>query len=152
MYKRQYLNNRLLTKRTHKSLQGKTPYEIITGSKSDLSHIRIFGTKVKVAKTENYKRTKFDSKTWNGFHVGYAEAEAYRIFVPEIGRVIVPRDVTFFEQLHDEIYDQKDIEHSNFESESLHTDRDDEGAGKSTALIDEIAKKISIVCNYEIHW
>ena len=40
----------------------------------------------------------------DGIHVGYAEGNAYRIFVPHLNRVIISRDLTFFEKLHRPIY------------------------------------------------
>ena len=95
-----YVHNRTLTDSTQKSLRGKTPYEIITGRKPDLSHLRVFGCKVKVQKPKRYMGGKFDSKVWDGIHVGYDGADgAYRIYVPRLRRVLVSRDVTFQEKL-----------------------------------------------------
>jgi len=95
-----YGHNRTLTKSTHESLRGKTPYEIVTGMKPDLSYLRIFGCKVKVKKPKRYLKGKFDSKVWDGIHVGYDGAEgAYRIYIQHLNRIFVSRDVTFLEKL-----------------------------------------------------
>ena len=79
-----YVYNRTLTKSTHKGVRTKTPYEVITGNKPDLSNLRIFGTKVKVLKPKSYRRSKVESKTWTGIHVGYAPGDAYRSYIPEL--------------------------------------------------------------------
>lgn len=99
-----YIPNRTLTKRTHESLRGITPYEILTGEKPDLSHLRIFGSKVKVALLQQSKTNKLNKKTWDGFHVGYAAGNSYRIFIPALDRVFVTKDVIFCEKLHREIF------------------------------------------------
>lgn len=74
-----YISNRTFTKRTHESLRNMTSFEIITGEKSDLTNFRIFGTlfRVVIPKISNGK--KFDRKLWDGYHVGYASGDAYRI-------------------------------------------------------------------------
>lgn len=95
-----YVLNRTLSKGTHESYKEKTPYEVITGKRPDLKHLRIFGTAVKVMKHPSKRNGKMDTKTWNGIHVGYEFDGAYRIFVPSEKRVIVSRDVTFFEKLY----------------------------------------------------
>ena len=43
-----HVYNRTLTRSTHKNARGRTPYEILAGEIPDLSHLRIFGSKVKV--------------------------------------------------------------------------------------------------------
>lgn len=42
---------------------------------------------------------KFDKKVWDGIHVGYDGSQAYRIFVPQLYRVSISRDVTFMERM-----------------------------------------------------
>jgi len=78
-----YIHDRTSTESTHMSLRGKTPYEIITEAKPDLSYLRIFGCKVKVEKPNRYIKGKFDTKVWDGIYVGYDGADgAYLIYVP----------------------------------------------------------------------
>lgn len=95
-----YVYNRTLTRSTHKSERGRTPFEIVSGEKPDISNLRIFGTKVKVLKPKPYQGSKVESKTWNGVHVGYNPGDAYRAYIPELGRVFVSKDVTFLEKLY----------------------------------------------------
>lgn len=95
-----YVRNRTLTKSTHRDVRDKTPYEVITGKKPDLSHLRIFGTRVKVLKPQSYRKSKVEPKVWDGVHVGYNDGGSYRAYVPALGRVFVSRDVTFIEKLY----------------------------------------------------
>lgn len=95
-----YVYNRTLTKATNANECLKTPYEIITGDKPDLSNLRIFGTHVKVLKPKEYRKSKVGSKTWDGIHVGYNPGDAYRAYIPSLGRVFVSKDVTFIEKLY----------------------------------------------------
>ena len=95
-----YVYNRTLTRATHKDVRDKTPYEIVTGNKPDLSNLRIFGTKVKVLKPKAYRKSKVDSKTWDGLDVGYNPGDAYRVYIPELGHVLISKDVTFIEKLY----------------------------------------------------
>jgi len=94
-----HVYNRTLTKSTHKDAEGKTPYELVTGEKPDLWNLLIFGSKVKVLRPDKYKGSKVESKVWDGIHVGYAPGNAYRAYIPEIGREFVSKDVTFIEKL-----------------------------------------------------
>lgn len=89
-----------LTKSTHPDVRDKTPFEIVTGKKPDLSNLRIFGTTVKILKPESYQKSKVEPKVWDGIHVGYTSGDAYRCYIPTLGRVFVSRDVTFIEKLY----------------------------------------------------
>lgn len=95
-----YVHNRTLTRSSNVNERGKTPYEIVTGTKPDLSNLRVFGTKVKVLKPKSYRKSKVESKTWDGLHVGYNAGGAYRCYIPELGRVFLSKDVTFIEKLY----------------------------------------------------
>lgn len=57
-----HVYNRTLTNNSHKYVRYKTPYEILTGEKPDLCHIRIFGTKVKVLKLKKYRDGKVNPR------------------------------------------------------------------------------------------
>lgn len=100
-----YVYNRTLTKSTHPNERNKTPFELMTGNKPDVSNLRIFGTRVKVLKPRKYWRSKVDAKVWDGIHVGYAPGDAYRCYIPELGRVFVSKDVTFIEKLYRQVRD-----------------------------------------------
>lgn len=95
-----HVYNRTLTRSSHKDVRHKTPYEIITGSKPDLSNLRIFGSQVKVLMPDAYRGTKVQPKCWDGYHVGYNPGDAYRCYIPKLKRVFVSKDVTFIEKLY----------------------------------------------------
>lgn len=58
-----YVYNRTLTKSTNRTARKKAPYEMFTGSKSDLLNLQIFGTRVKVLGPPKYRNSKVGSKT-----------------------------------------------------------------------------------------
>ena len=95
-----YINNRVLTKRTHESLRRKTPFEIVHGTKPDVGNNRIFGTSVKFLIPRLSKGKKFHRKTWDVIHVGYADGNSYRSFLPSLERILITKDVTFYEKLY----------------------------------------------------
>jgi len=73
-----YVQNRSL----HQALDFKTPEEVFTGKKLDVSHFRIFGCPVyfHVPKEE---RNKFESFGKKGIFVSYSEnSNAYTIYIP----------------------------------------------------------------------
>ena len=75
---------------THKS--------VFTGSKPEMSHIRIFGSMV-YCHVPDEKRKKLDQTAEKGFLVGYSEnAKAYRIYILESRKIVVRRDVKFMEE------------------------------------------------------
>ena len=76
MYKRQ--QNRCL----HSALDSKTPEEVFSGKKPDVSHFRVFGCPV-YSHVPKEKRNKLDASGKKGMFVGYNETlKAYRIYVP----------------------------------------------------------------------
>jgi hypothetical protein len=89
-----YLQNRS----PHTVLGKKTPEETFSGTRPDVSHIRIWGS-VCYCHVPSEKRTKLDPTAVKGLLVGYSEAsKAYRIYVPARRKVIVCRDVQFEEE------------------------------------------------------
>ena len=50
-------------------------------------------------KPKSYRRSKVESKTWTGIHVGYVPGDAYGCYIPEIERVFVSKGVGFIEEL-----------------------------------------------------
>lgn len=88
-----YIVNRSPTK----SLGGKTPYEMWTGHRPSLSHMRIFGSAAMVYIPKE-KRLKWDKKSNKMILVGYCEqTKGYRMFDPKTCKVIKSRDVVFYE-------------------------------------------------------
>jgi hypothetical protein len=89
-----YIQNRS----PHTVLGKLTPEEVFTGTRPDVSHLRIFGS-VCYCHVPSEKRTKLDPTGDKGILVGYSEAsKAYRIFVPARRKIMVCRDVQFEEE------------------------------------------------------
>lgn len=87
-----YLYNRLPTKACIK-----TPYELWTNKKPDLSYIQIFGTKA-YGKIPDEKRKKFCDKSKLYRFVGYSEnSKGFRLLDTDTNKIIVERSVQFIE-------------------------------------------------------
>jgi hypothetical protein len=94
----------------------KTPEEMFTGEKPEVSHLRIFGCPVHVHAPKD-KRSKLDHPGKKGIFVGYSEtSKAYRVYILGYRQMEIGIDVTFDEdatfnisrQLHtDEIHDEE---------------------------------------------
>lgn len=70
-----------------------------TGTKPDVSSLRIFGSKVTVHVPKE-KRKKWSAKATEMIFVGYDhQKKGYRCFDAQSSKVIVSRDVKFFETL-----------------------------------------------------
>jgi transposase InsO family protein len=66
----------------HKILGNKTPEEVFTGKKPEISHLRIFGCPVFIHVPKE-KRTKLEPSGKKGTFVGYSEtSKAYKIYIP----------------------------------------------------------------------
>lgn len=88
-----YIKNRSVSR----VLSGKSPVEMWTGLKPNVSHFRIFGAKAMVH-TPKEKRLKLDPKSKAYRLVGYCEnTKGYRLIDPTTNTVIKSRDVVFFE-------------------------------------------------------
>ncbi|CAL5368182.1 unnamed protein product [Camellia sinensis] len=88
-----FLLNRLPTK----ALQKKTPFEACSGYKPKLLNLKAFGC-LCFSYIPQVKRDKLDKKAESGIFVGYSSiSKAYRIYLPQSNKVIVSRDVQFFE-------------------------------------------------------
>jgi hypothetical protein len=91
MYTATYLRNRSPV--TNKEC---TPFEVITGTKPNLSHLKVFGSKAYVHIPKE-KRNKLDFKSIPGYMIGYsANTKGYRILLDN-QTVMVSRDVIFDE-------------------------------------------------------
>jgi hypothetical protein len=89
-----YIQNRS----PHTILGKLTPEEVFTGTKPDVSHLRIWGS-VCYYHVPSKKRTKLEPTTDKDFLVGYSKAsKAYMIFVSACKKIIVSRDVQFEEE------------------------------------------------------
>lgn len=76
----------------------KTPLELWTNKKPDVSHLRIYGSEVMVH-IPKVNRYKWDKKATMHILVGYDEyTKGYRCYNPITKNVIISRDVIFFEK------------------------------------------------------
>jgi hypothetical protein len=63
-------------------LENKTPEEVFTGKKPEVSHLRIFSCPMFI-QVPKEKRTKLEPSRKKGTFVGYSEtSKAYRIYIP----------------------------------------------------------------------
>jgi hypothetical protein len=89
-----YIHNRS----PHTVVGNLTPDEVFTGTKPDVSHLRIWAN-ICYCHVPSEKRTKLEPTTDKGLLIGYIEAsKAYKIFVPIHRKIIVCRDVQFEEE------------------------------------------------------
>jgi hypothetical protein len=88
-----YMQNKSL----HKVLENKTPEEMFSREKPEVSHFRIFGCPV-FFHVPREKRTKLDPSGQKGIFVGYSDtSKAYMIYIPGHRKVEISGDVTFNE-------------------------------------------------------
>ena len=88
-----YIQNRC----PHFALDSKTPEEVFSGKKLDVSHFRVFGCLI-YFHVPKEKRSKLDASGKKGIFVGYSETlEAYRVYVLGQREVEICHDVTFDE-------------------------------------------------------
>jgi hypothetical protein len=89
-----YVQNRL----PHSALGLKTPEEMFTGKKLEVSHLKIFGCPVFIHIPKE-KRNKLEPSRKKGIFVGYYEvSKAFRIYIPGHRHIEISRDVTFDEE------------------------------------------------------
>jgi hypothetical protein len=88
-----YVQNRL----SHSALGLKTPKEMFTRMKPEVSHLKIFGCPMFIHIPKE-KRNKMDPSGKKGIFVGYCEvSKAFRIYIPGQHHIEISRDVTFDE-------------------------------------------------------
>ena len=109
----------LLNRSSSKSMGGKTPYELWTGSVPGVQHLRTFGyvAHMKVT-TPNLK--KLDDRSRRTIFVGYEPgSKAYRVYDPVSQRVHVSRDLVFEEAVQWSWTQGQRSEVSDFTAEHL---------------------------------
>ena len=78
-------------------MDSKTPEEVFSGKKPDVSHFRVFGCPV-YFHVPKEKRSKLDVSGKKGMLVGYSEtSKAYKVYVHGQREVDICHDVTFDE-------------------------------------------------------
>ncbi|KAG6501037.1 hypothetical protein ZIOFF_040903 [Zingiber officinale] len=81
-----------------RSIQKNTPYELWSGKKPNISHLKVFGC-VAYAHVPDAIQKKLDDKANKCIFIGYSsETKGYKLFNPDTGKAIISRDVTFDEQ------------------------------------------------------
>lgn len=89
-----YLQNRIVKT----GLNNRTPYELWTNKKPNLSHIRIFGSTV-MMHIPKEKRRKWDKKSEKCILVGYPNhVKGYRIYNLTTRTITTSRDVIIIEK------------------------------------------------------
>jgi hypothetical protein len=104
----------------HKLLK-KTPYELLTGNKPNVSYFRVFGSKCYVLQKRS-KSSKFASKVYEGFLLGYdSSSRTYRVFNKDSGCVETTCDVVLDETNGSQVeqYDLDIVEDEEAPCESL---------------------------------
>ena len=89
-----YVQNRL----SHSALGFKTPEEMFTRKKPEVSHLKIFGCLVFIHIPKE-KRNKLEPSRKKGIFVGYCEvSKAFRIYILGHRHIKINRDVTIDEE------------------------------------------------------
>ncbi|CAH2104034.1 unnamed protein product [Euphydryas editha] len=79
-----------------------TPYEMWTGSKPNLSHLRVFGSPVMVHVPKE-RRKKWDKKAQKMYLVGYPDnVKGFRLYHSESRKITISRDVVVMEDIKNE--------------------------------------------------
>lgn len=108
-------------------LENKTPMELWTGTKPDVSSLRIFGSKVTVHVPKE-RRKKWSAKAKEMIFIGYdSQKKGFRCFDAENSKVIVSRDVKFFETLSSTVLmnDDQQVNDANASNESSESESDE---------------------------
>ncbi|KAL4377627.1 hypothetical protein GQ457_02G041370 [Hibiscus cannabinus] len=81
-----------------RAVPNQTPYEVWTGRRPRVSHLRIFGC-VAYTLINTPIRSKLDNKALKCVFVGYCNnSKAYRLFNPLSGKIVISRNVIFNEE------------------------------------------------------
>ncbi|KAL0858839.1 hypothetical protein ABMA27_011295 [Loxostege sticticalis] len=87
-----------------------TPFEKWSGKKPNISHLKIFGSKVMVH-IPKQNRLKWDRKSRELIFVGYCETtKGYRLHDPKTRKTVISRDVIFIENIKKDIKDSLPME------------------------------------------
>jgi len=106
-----YLKNRTLAN----TIEKKTPYEILTGRKPNISNLRIYGSRVFVRVPEEKRKSKWDRKADLGILLGY-ENVGYRVLINN--KVIIARHVDIIEEDVNLIGVKGEDEENNYQDET----------------------------------
>ncbi|KAI1668846.1 hypothetical protein L13192_06305 [Pyrenophora tritici-repentis] len=93
---------RLLNVTPTKALEWRTPQEMVTGIRPDLSRLHIIGSRGFILNKHLLRGDKLEKRTFEGFLIGYDASNIYRVWIPTTNRVIRVRDVRFIDELYKE--------------------------------------------------
>ena len=85
----------------------KTPFELVTGHKPSLSHLRVYGCKAYPLKYDIPKLDRLEPRAHIGILVGYDSTNIFRVWIPSLRSIIRTRDVLFNEQ---ELFHPSDVD------------------------------------------
>ncbi|KAJ1518878.1 hypothetical protein ONE63_011508 [Megalurothrips usitatus] len=125
----------LLNRSPTQALKGKVvPAELWTGSKPDLSKLKVFGCVAYATKNKSQLRGKFDSRVKRCIMIGYCD-NGYKLWSLEDKRIITARNVTFNEKKF-KFDDFVEVYGGNYEGDFV-LDLDDGNERESDGEIDE---------------
>ncbi|CAL9006618.1 unnamed protein product, partial [Prunus brigantina] len=88
----------ILNRSPSRSVNGRTPYEVWSGRKPNIQHLRVFGC-IAYSHVPDHIRKKLDEKAEKCIFIGYSTVtKGYKLYNPKTEKVIISRDVTFDEQ------------------------------------------------------
>ena len=88
----------ILNKSPSSSVEGKTPYEVWSGKRPNIQHMRVFGC-IAYAHVPDQIWKKLDDKAEKCIFIDYNNVtKGYKLYNPKMEKVIVSRDVIFDEQ------------------------------------------------------
>jgi hypothetical protein len=99
----------------------KTPYELLTGNKPNVSYFRVFGSKCYVL-LKRSKSSKFAHKVYEGFMLGYdSNSRAYHVFNKDSDCVETICDAVFDETNSSQVeqYDLDDVDDDDAPCDAL---------------------------------
>jgi hypothetical protein len=88
-----------------KKLGWKTPWEMVTGKKPDVSHLHKLGSKAYALDKHIDKKDKLQARAHIGYLVGYDSTNIFRVWIPSKRKIIRTRDVIFDENSTYTTYD-----------------------------------------------
>ncbi|KAG6528166.1 hypothetical protein ZIOFF_010316 [Zingiber officinale] len=130
-----YLINRFPTK----ILKDCTPHEAWYGRKSDIRHLKVFGS-VAYSLIPQANKNKFDDKSEKCIFIGYSErSKAYKLYNPKTKKIVISRDVLFDEDAsfddpkgkENDIYIPSYSEQESEEDNSSHSPRNSPSSSTS---------------------
>lgn len=114
-----------------------TPYEMWTGKKPNIKHLRIFGSDAFVHVPKQFTK-KMDLRAKKMILVGYSgDSENYRMYDPITKQVKVSRDVTFFEQVGKTFTVQEEMEEDATVLPKSYENTNDEDACQTVDVISQ---------------